>query len=200
MTFSSSPQNERGTPRSLSPVSQGLQSRVPPRHAVTELHDVAATRAAVDATLPNSEVLLYFGHGSTNHLGANQPLVDAQNLRDDQLVIAIACHAGAGLGPQVFGSTASGGFIGFDCPLIHPRKSPSRANDAYETALDSFLCSVVLLQVKSALEGELLRAANDYLTKPVRYRISRMEALIVFASLRSNTIGLVRHGDSGAHV
>lgn len=193
--------NERGMPRSIGVVSQSVQRGVPGVHSVIELHDKAATRPAVDAEIANADCILYFGHGQMDALGASgKRLVDDQNLAPHQVLVALACHSGAGLGPTVFGSGvkvlygqgASGAFVGFDKVLLHPARRPSRANQAYENALLVFVAGGSVLELASDLASELLTAADDYLAR------RSPDALFCFAALRSNAVGISLHGTGDA--
>lgn len=185
--------NERGMPRAISAVSQGVQRGVATVHVVTDLHHRSATRAAVDSELGGSDYVLYFGHGQTDALGTVQNrLVDSQNLLPSQTVVALACSSGASLAPSVYGPGSSGGFLGFDNVLIHPARRPSRANQAYESALLSFVGGGTISDLKEDLERELLDAANDYLSR------RSPDALLCFAALRSNVAGLSTSGNVAA--
>ncbi|MGO9509628.1 MAG: C25 family cysteine peptidase [Mycobacterium sp.] len=187
--------NERGIPRSIAVVSQSVQSGVPGYHNVTELHHNAATRSAIDQALAQADFVFYFGHGQTDYLGkSGTRLVDDQNLDADKVVVAIACHSGAGLGPAVFDSAAQGAFLGFVGPLGHPRRNVSRANHAYESALLRFLSQGTVNHLMSDLKAELLAAANDYLGT------RHPDSLFSFMALRSNTVGLSISGNGNAYV
>jgi hypothetical protein len=182
--------NERGMPRSIGVVSQSVQRGVPAAHSAVELHDKAATRSAVDVEIANAKCILYFGHGQVDALGASgKPLVDDRNLASHQVVVALACHSGAGLGPTVFGAGGSGAFVGFDKVLLHPARRPSRANQAYEDALLIFVAGGSVGDLVSDLASELLTAANDYLGR------GSPDALFCFAALRSNVVGLTMIGN-----
>jgi hypothetical protein len=187
--------NERGIPRSIAVVSQAVQSGVPSIHKITDLHHKAATRSAVDAEIAGADFIFYFGHGQTDYLGnSGTRLVDDQNLRSTQIVVAVACYSGAGLGPAVFSTGLSGAFLGFDGPLGHPRRNPSRANQAYENALLRFLSGSTVTDLKSDLTTELLDAAQDYL------KVRTPDSLMSFMALRANTVGLSLSGNENATV
>lgn len=188
--------NERGMPRSIAVVSQAVQSGVSSVHNVTDLHHKAVKRSAVDTAIAGANYIFYFGHGQTDYLGASgTKLVDDQNLGSSQVVVALACHSGAGLGPAVFSAAAAtGAFVGFDKPLLHPARRPSRANQAYENALLPFVAGGTVTDLISDLDRELLIAANDYLAARSGDR------LVCFAALRSNTLALSLSGNVNAAV
>ncbi|WP_131816210.1 hypothetical protein [Mycolicibacterium porcinum] len=187
--------NERGVPRIIAVVSQAIQNAVPSQHQVTDLHHKAATRPAVDAAIAQADFVFYFGHGQVDYLGkSGTRLADAQNLRPTQVVVAIACDSGGGLGPAVFNAWASGAFLGFDVPLGHPTRHPSRANQAYENSLAKFVSSGTVSDLENDLKAELLDAANDYLGR------GTMDDFFAFAALRSNMVGLKVSGNRNAFI
>lgn len=187
--------NERGIPRSVAVVSQAVLNAVPSQHNVTELHHKAATRASVDSAIKQADVVFYFGHGQLDFLGkSGTRLVDDQNLGSAQVVVAIACEAGGGLGPAVFTAGVRGAFLGFAGPLGHPTRHPSRANQAYENALVRSLNSGTVSALESDLKNELLNAANDYLLR------GTIDDILYFMALRSNTVGLTLSGNGTAYV
>jgi hypothetical protein len=188
--------NDLGMPRLIAPVSQALQNRCPSRHTTKELHDTTADRPNVNAELP-VDVVFYFGHGKRDYLGSTgNSLLDSANEKDVvQILVAIACLAGAGLGNTYFQPSTSRAFIGFDTYLFHPAKVAGRANDAYETALVNLLTGSSVDTVSNALDGEFRQAANDYITKRGSYGLTDAEALVVFFGLRSNILAKVCLGD-----
>jgi hypothetical protein len=181
-----------GAPRALAAVAQALQNRCPSRHSTTLLHGTAADRPTVDKELPNHAVVLYLGHGQVGSLGASGlPLIDLANQQHVQhTLVAIACHAGAGLGPQHFGQSTTRAFLGFDTYLAHPAKAVGRANQVYEQTLGALLSGRILDDVATDMRRELPKAAQDYLTNRVSYGLARGEALGFFFGLRSNVIAL----------
>ncbi|MRH86594.1 hypothetical protein GFY24_03755 [Nocardia sp. SYP-A9097] len=184
--------NERGAPRTLAPVSQAVKPSVPTRHSVTDLHHHAATRTAIDHYLRYADCTLYLGHGRPNSLGAStsNPLIDNNNLTGNQILVALACHAGAMLAPSVFTTAATGVFVGFTTVMIHPRRQYGRANTAYENALATFLTGGTAIGLHTDLITEMNMAAMDYLAQP---RTSN--TLFAFAALRANTVALTIVGD-----
>ena len=181
-----------GMPRALAAVAQALQNRCPSQHSITSLHGTAADRATVDKELPTHDVVLYLGHGQRDSLGTSGlPLVDIANEPHVQeILIAVACHAGAGLGPHHFGQSTTRAFLGFDTYLIHPAKAFSRANDVYEQTLAGLLSGATLDDLSNDLRSEFPKAAKDYLDKRVSYGLARGEALSCFAGLRSNVLAI----------
>lgn len=110
--------------------------------------------------------------------------------------MAVACHAGGKLGRKNFRNSPNRAFLGFDTYLIHPSRSSSRANSAYESALSGLFSGATLQDVETDLRAHLLQAAQDYKTNRSMYKLSRGDAIAIFGGLRSNVLALVCYGDT----
>jgi hypothetical protein len=155
----------------------------------------------VDAELPKHEVVLYFGHGRRDSLGLHKPpkaIIDDGNVQDvREVLVAIACSAGSGLGVNNFSNGHGRAFLGFDNRIYHPARTTWPVNFAYEIALSEFLEGVTLGETAEKLKDGLRGAAQDYLDNHRRFRLSKGEAFYCFFGVRSNIDAVACLGNGG---
>jgi hypothetical protein len=170
----------------------------------TDLYGSQASRANVDAELPNATHLFYFGHGSPTELVANgAALVDQQNIRTlgGGIVVAIACYAAVTLG-QVAGTTPNVvAFLGFDDELGFPFSAPAPMVMAIIKGLRGLLTQGD--DINSAaddLRQGFAQAHVDYKTNGPSYGLTLSDVRIAWLYAKSNKHSVLLHGDPSARL
>jgi hypothetical protein len=194
--------SENGTPKTVAAAATTLQNRTPSHHTVKMLQDAAADYTNMSNALPTHEVVLYFGHGKHTELGRGARMViDAKNVGNvGSILVAIACEAGANLG-KTFDGDPSRAFLGFNTFFGIPALAPTRCVEAIENGLTGLVSrGATVAQASQDLAQELIDAGTDYLNKRAIYGLSDSDALAAFYMVRSNSLAVVKWGDSSRSV
>jgi hypothetical protein len=125
----------------------------------------AASRAAVDNTLPLNDALFFFGHGTlAKLLGATSDLVDAGNvaLASGHAIVAIACSSADTLGPLAINSGVEA-FIGFTRKLVWISGDPDRQfQPAICSGPESLMQGSSIKDATQAMQNALAQVENYY--------------------------------------
>jgi len=158
---------------------------------VVDLSGPAVTQKAVDAQLPASSAILYFGHGTmTDLVSGGKSILGPANLYllNGVPVIAVACYAA-----YTLGTTAAAGrsdmtaFLGFDDELGFPLQWPVPIGIAVVNGLKClFISGHNLACAAQRLRDEFDNARIDYKTNGSSYGLSPSDTRLAWLFAKSN--------------
>ncbi|WP_281859001.1 hypothetical protein [Litoreibacter halocynthiae] len=162
---------------------------------IIDLYGRKASREAVEVYSSGSDVILYFGHGAEDRLGADVPLLDILNARclENSVVVAVSCHSARALGPEAIAQGARA-FLGFDDILTVYFGQPSLFLQAFEEPLAQLILNETSAGDAQSQIRETFQQIEDlYRTNP-EYS-SHPDATIIWMAAHINRKNCVIEGD-----
>jgi hypothetical protein len=171
-----------------------------PAGGLLDLSESLATRAQVDHALEPNSLLVYFGHGGNEGLGADgDRLIDAENIERLRggIVAAMSCCSASRLG-QIAVEKGVSAFIGFEDILpVYPE--PTSALSVCVTgALRQLAHGATAQATVNLLMDDLLEIRDSFLVQPKR--VSNYDRRIIGLCAHTMRVGLRLVGNGAANV
>lgn len=155
--------------------------------------------AAARALQPSVRSVAYFGHGTeTTLIGHGEVQLDLDAFRQlgDGVIVAVACHAGFQLGPDVARLPNVDGFLGFDDEIGWPTGAPLTMALAFITGLQCLFADGHELDCAAdQLRSNLDAACREYRGNGTSMGLSSGESRLGWLLAKSNRYSVVIHGN-----
>lgn len=166
--------------------------------SLVDLKGSMADRVKVEQSIENSDVILYFGHGTKHAMGNPDALLDHANIYTcaGKILISVACETALDIGPEAINNNTRT-FLGFDDELVVYLGKPGIFGSVFVQAL------LPLLTGSSSVMDSKDKLVTLFQTIEKHYRTSSAndpDAAIIWLAAHINWRGIQGYGDMNARI